>query len=207
MSLPHSESDLRQIYERRFTATLEYRKRVWRALIDGFFQRYVPHDSAVLDLGCGYGEFVNQIKAGTKYAMDLNPDAPRYLESEVRFLKQDCSQPWAIPERSLDVVFTSNFFEHLPDKPSLGRTLDNLKMALKPGARLIAMGPNIRYLPGLYWDFWDHYLPLTETSLAEALETRGFRITRLRCGASSALIWRLLENAALYACNNPHFTR
>jgi hypothetical protein len=38
------------------------------------------------------------------------------------------------------------------------------------------MGPNIRLLPGAYWDFWDHYLPLTEHSLAEGLELFGFQI-------------------------------
>jgi hypothetical protein len=38
------------------------------------------------------------------------------------------------------------------------------------------MGPNIKYLPGAYWDFWDHYVPLTEASLKEALITRGFTV-------------------------------
>ena len=38
------------------------------------------------------------------------------------------------------------------------------------------MGPNMKYLPGKYWDFWDHYIPLTETSLKEALVTRGFGV-------------------------------
>jgi hypothetical protein len=40
------------------------------------------------------------------------------------------------------------------------------------------MGPNIKFLPGAYWDFWDHYLPLTEESLREALENRGFEIEK-----------------------------
>ena len=40
------------------------------------------------------------------------------------------------------------------------------------------MGPNIKYLLGAYWDFWDHYLPLTELSLREALENRSFKIER-----------------------------
>src|SRR5262249_39433524 len=88
----------------------------------------------------------------------------------------DCSAPWPLNQNSLDVVFTSNFFEHLPDKPALGRTLDEIRRCLKPGGRLIAMGPNIRYVPGAYWDFWDHYLPLTEKSLAEALDNRKFRL-------------------------------
>jgi len=33
-------------------------------------------------------------------------------------------------------------------------------------------------LPGRYWDFWDHYLPLTETSLSEGLRLAGFTIER-----------------------------
>jgi SAM-dependent methyltransferase len=91
MSLPHNESDLSRIYARRFADNLEYRKRVWRVLIDSFFQQCIPRNAAVLDLGCGYGEFINQVSAGRKYAMDLNPDAPRYLSADVEFIRQDCS--------------------------------------------------------------------------------------------------------------------
>lgn len=178
MSLPHTESDLSRIYAQRFASNLDYRKRVWRVLIDSFFRKYVPEDANVLDLGCGYGEFINQVRAAGKYAMDLNPDASRYLSAEVEFIQQDCSQPWRVAEGSLDVVMTSNFFEHLPSKTALGNALDQAKLALKGGAHLVAMGPNARLLPGAYWDFWDHYLPLTERSLCEALENRGFDITR-----------------------------
>ena len=178
MSLPHNESDLSRIYAQRFAANLDYRKQVWRVLIDSFFQSYVPHDATVLDLGCGYGEFINQVRAVRKYAMDLNPDAPRYLSADAEFIRQDCSQPWPVEEESLDTIFTSNFFEHLPDKGALGRTLDQAHKALRKGGRLIAMGPNIKLVPGAYWDFWDHYIPLSESSLSEALENRGFRVER-----------------------------
>ena len=178
MSLPHDESDLSRIYAQRFAANLDYRKRVWRVLVDSFFQQYVQPDAAVLDLGCGYGEFINQVHARRKYAMDLNPDAPRYLSDDVEFIRQDCSQPWPVEEVSLDVIFTSNFFEHFPDKAALGRTLDQAYRTLRKGGRLIAMGPNIKLIPGTYWDFWDHYIPLTESSLGEALENRGFHIDR-----------------------------
>ena len=176
MPLPHNETDLSRIYAQRFEPNLDYRKRVWRVLIDSFFQKYVPPGAVVLDLGCGYGEFINQVEAKRKYAMDLNPDAPRYLSAEVDFIQQDCSQPWAVDEDSLDVIFTSNFFEHLPDKAALGRTLDQAHRALRKGGQLIAIGPNAKLVPGAYWDFWDHYTPLTESSLSEGLENRGFRI-------------------------------
>lgn len=177
-NLPHTASDLSRIYAQRFAANQSYRKKVWRILIDAYFSGLVAADAAVLDLGCGYGEFSNTIRADRRLAMDLNNDAAQYLDPEIEFLCQDCSQSWSIDEASLDVVFTSNFFEHLPDKASLGRTLDEVKKALRPGGKLIAMGPNVKHVPGEYWDFWDHYLPLTELSLGEALENRGMRIER-----------------------------
>jgi SAM-dependent methyltransferase len=168
--------DLQRIYGARFAGSLDYRKTVWSVLVSDWFGRYVRPQDAALDLGCGYGEFINTIACREKYAMDLNPDAPRFLSKDVRFLSQDCATRWPLPDASLDVVFTSNFFEHLPDKGALGRTLDEIHRCLRPGGRLIALGPNIKYLPGEYWDFWDHSVPLTEASLKEALVIRGFGI-------------------------------
>ena len=172
----HSPADLQRIYGARFADNLEYRRTVWSTLVSDWFGQYVQVGDSVLDLGCGYGEFINTVRCREKFAMDLNPDAPRVLAKEVTFLPQDCSTRWPRPDATLDVVFTSNFYEHLPDKAALGRTLDEIHRCLRPGGRLVAMGPNIKYLPGEYWDFWDHYVPLTESSLKEALVLRGFTV-------------------------------
>ena len=130
------------------------------------------------DLGCGYGEFSNALRAGKKYAMDLNPDAARHLGANVDFLLQDCSTRWPLADGSLDVVFTSNFFEHLLNKEMLRATIAEIHRCLKPGGRIIAMGPNIRVLPGAYWDFWDHHVALTDRSLCELFTLEGFKIAR-----------------------------
>lgn len=110
--------------------------------------------------------------------MDLNADARRHLAAGVIFHEQDCTQEWPLSPGSLDAVVTSNFFEHLPDKDALRATLRQAWRALRPGGRLIAMGPNIRYLAGRYWDFFDHHVPLTEASLSEALSLEGFTVIR-----------------------------
>lgn len=170
--------DLEEEYRLRFAQMAGYRDKVWKVLTRQFFQAYVPRDGAVLDLGCGWGEFINNIEAGSRYGMDLNPESERRLSPEVTFLKQDCSTRWQVPDSSLDVVFTSNFFEHLPTKESLRETLIQARRCLKPGGTLICLGPNIKYLPGAYWDFWDHFLPLTELSLGELLGLAGFRVVR-----------------------------
>jgi SAM-dependent methyltransferase len=172
-------AELQALYRGRFGSGAGYRQAVWRVLISDFLATYARNARAVLDLGCGYGEFINQVSAPVRYAMDLNPDAALRLDPEVRLLDQDCSSRWALEDEVLDLVFTSNFFEHLPDKASLARTLAEIRRCLKPGGRLVALGPNIRFLPGRYWDFWDHYLPLTERSLAEGLAAAGFGLERV----------------------------
>ena len=174
-----TSQDLDKQYERRFAALDSYRDRVWHVLVRGFFQRYVDPSAAVLDLGSGWGEFIRHIHARRRIAMDLNPDMPSHVDPPVETILQDCSQPWQISDSSLDVVFTSNFLEHLPDKDALRRTLHEARRCLKNGGRIICLGPNIRFLHGLYWDFWDHFLPLSDRSMAEVLTLTGFAIERV----------------------------
>ena len=157
-------AELQSIYCQRFDGRQAYRNRIWQLLTRRFFGRFIPSDAAVLDLGCGYGEFINNVQCGAKFGMDLNPASRQLLAEEVMFLEQDCSTTWPLGDGTLDVVFTSNFFEHLTGKDVLGATLDQVRRCLRPGGKLIAMGPNIRHVGGAYWDFWDHHLPLTELS-------------------------------------------
>lgn len=171
-------AQLARIYRHRFAGAQAYRHRVWQLLINDFFSRWISSQFTVLDLGCGYGEFINNVRARKKFGMDLNPNTRAQLEAGVEFFEQDCAAPWPVRENSLDVVFTSNFFEHLPDKQTLSATLAQARRALKPGGRLIALGPNIKFLPGRYWDFWDHHLPLTEAALSEGLCICGFKIEK-----------------------------
>jgi SAM-dependent methyltransferase len=169
VNAPHSTAELHKLYEKRFAGQSEYRDQVWRVLVDEYFARWLPACASVLDLGCGHCEFINNIRSETRFGMDLNPDTIQHAAPGVQILAQNCSEPWDMPDDSLDVVFTSNFFEHLYTKRDLRDTLVQAWRCLRPGGRIIALGPNIRYLPGEYWDFYDHYLALTELSLGEVL--------------------------------------
>ena len=171
-----SAENLAQIYENRFSGHENYRIRVWKILINEFFSKRIRSTDHILDLGCGYGEFINHAKCEVRHAMDLNPQTKSLLNNEIIFHQQDCSESWEINPSSLDLVFTSNFFEHLPDKESLNRTIGEIKKALKPGGQLIAMGPNINVLQGRYWDFWDHHVPLSDQSLCELLQIHDFTL-------------------------------
>ena len=176
MSSAHPSAELRAIYQRRFAGKGEYRNRIWRVLVESYFAQWLSIESVVLDLGCGHCEFINNVRCGRRFAMDLNPDSIERAAAGVEVLTQSCSDRWPVADDSLDVVFTSNFFEHLPTKGDLRATLIEARRCLRAGGRIIALGPNIRYLPGAYWDFYDHYLPLTERSLAEVMAETGFTL-------------------------------
>jgi SAM-dependent methyltransferase len=167
---------LQGIYRRRFESAHAARHEVWRILIDAWFSRYLQDVEAILDLGCGWGHFINQVSVPRRYAIDLNPDADERLAPGVELIARDAADVWPLPDASLDVVFTSNFVEHLPDRSAISSALDQAFRCLRPGGRLVCLGPNIRYMAGAYWDYFDHLIPLSERSLAEAIELSGFQV-------------------------------
>jgi ubiquinone/menaquinone biosynthesis C-methylase UbiE len=170
--------ELQNWYERRFAEHAQYRNDVWKVLTADFFQKYVPESATVLDVGCGWGEFSNNIRAAKKYGIDLNPDSATHLSPDVELLSQDCTAHWSVPDGSVDLVFTSNFFEHLESVRDITTTVHQAHRVLRQGGLIIALGPNIRHVKGKYWDFIDHRTPLTDASLAELFSGCGFTIEK-----------------------------
>jgi SAM-dependent methyltransferase len=169
----HIEPDVQAIYENRFSANEAQRDKIWRVLTRSYFQRWIKPTDGVLDVGAGYCEFINNIDAREKFALDLNPITRLRANPAVKVIEQDICQRWALDSDSVDVAFSSNFFEHLPGKGDLKHCLTEIHRVLRPGGKLIAMGPNIRFCYDVYWDFLDHYLPLSDRSIVEALELAG----------------------------------
>ncbi|MFC1605627.1 class I SAM-dependent methyltransferase [Pseudomonadota bacterium] len=175
----HSGKELAELYRHRFEREFLPRKMaIWRVLCRHYFQRLIEPDAVVIDMACGYGEFINNIRAAQKFAIDVNDDSSDHLAPDVEFHLLPANRLSEIGEGRADVVFTSNFLEHLPDKATLNEVLEHVHKALKPGGQFLILGPNLRYLPGQYWDFYDHHLGLTHLSLSEALMLKGFQIER-----------------------------
>ena len=173
--MPLINHNLQAIYARRFAAIEESRDKVWRVLTRHYFQRWVNPEDVVLDVGAGFCEFINNIQAKQKLAMDLNPMTQQKAGPGVTVIPQDVTKSWTVASNSVDVVFSSNFFEHLPSKEDLRHCLEEIHRVLRPNGRLLAIGPNIRFCFNVYWDFFDHFLPLSDRSMVEALEITGFK--------------------------------
>jgi SAM-dependent methyltransferase len=173
-------SDVKTLYRQRFSEREQAAKdRVWKVLCERFFQRYVPVDATVLDIACGYGEFIRHIRAGRKLAVDINPDSGERLSAPIEFHRASVNRLEFLPDASVDFCFTSNFLEHLPSKAAVDEVLAEVHRVLRPGGRFMAMQPNIHYAYAEYWDFWDHHTALSHRSAAEAITLAGFDVVEL----------------------------
>jgi SAM-dependent methyltransferase len=171
--------DLPTIYARRFSdADAPGRDAVWRE-ITRFLQRWVEPSATVLDLACDRGSFINNVTAADRVGVDIR-DVRRHLDPAVRFVQSDgLALLDQVPAESVDVVFMSNYLEHLASADVVVGQLKVVREVLRPGGRAIVLQPNIRLVGGSYWDFLDHKTPLTERSLEEAAQTAGLETERL----------------------------
>ena len=174
-----SDTDLDRIYEHRFGHGDALEKdRVWKE-IARYLQRWVPAGARVLDVACDLGYFIRNVEAGERWATDLR-DVSSSLGPGVRFVQVDgLSLGDAVPHDYFDVVFVSNYLEHLPNRDAVVTQLAEIRAVMKRDARLIVLQPNIRYVGAAYWDFIDHHVALTDRSLVEAASAAGFEVERL----------------------------
>jgi SAM-dependent methyltransferase len=167
-------TDYTDYHQTRFQA--DPRRRVlWQTLINCVFQKQIPPDATVLELGSGYGEFINQVHARRRIAVDLWPEMIKHLEPGVEGLVTSVTQLNAVADVSIDYVFASNCFEHLTRQELLD-CLAQLRHKLKPGGKLTIVQPNFKYCASEYFDDYTHVSIFTERSLCDLLAANGFRI-------------------------------
>ena len=166
------------IYGRRFDdADAAAKLEIWEEIAH-YLQRFVDPGSTVLDLACDRGHFIRAIEAREKWASDAR-DVSAHLDDDVHFVRADGLElADALENEHFDVVFMSNYLEHLPSGDAVVEQFRVVRELLRSGGRAIVLQPNIRLVGGRYWDFIDHKVALTERSLAEAAELAGLEVER-----------------------------
>ena len=165
------------IYADRFDKDAKKRDVMWKILCKDYFQKFISKNDVVLDLAAGYCEFINNIVCGQKIAVDLNIATKDKANKDVKVYQALSTNLPKSLSNKVDVVFVSNFFEHLDSKDEMIDTLKEVHRVLKPDGKLMILQPNIRLVGNQYWDYIDHTLPLTEKSLYEALLLTDFKQT------------------------------
>jgi ubiquinone/menaquinone biosynthesis C-methylase UbiE len=171
-----------ELYRQRFAdVSQEKRAAMWEVLCRVVLQRYVEPTDTVVDLGAGFCEFINTIRCEHKVAIDASPASRQYAAEGVHAVVGDVHAVLGkVADATVNVVFCSNFFEHLRNKEAVLTMLSDIYRVLVPEGRVIIIQPNIRYAYKEYWDFFDHHVPLSHRSLGEALQLSGFRIDYLK---------------------------
>ncbi len=165
--------DLQALYAKRFGDDEVRRQDLWQVLCTEFFQKWVPTEATVLDVAAGHCEFINNIAAARKLAVDLNPDLKAKAASDVETYVTRSDAMAEIPDASVDRVFVSNFFEHIP-REVITSTLVEMRRVLKPTGKLLILQPNVRYCAKDYWMFFDHITPIDDRALVEVLHATGY---------------------------------
>jgi 2-polyprenyl-3-methyl-5-hydroxy-6-metoxy-1,4-benzoquinol methylase len=172
---------LKEIYTRRFTEKDAADKDlIWRE-VGAYLQRHIPIPTGgqVLDIACDRGDFIRNISAHGRWATDLR-DVSQHLPGDVHFVQANgIDLDKSLPNSHFDVVFMSNYLEHLPTSEHVIAQLSVARQLVKPGGKVAVLQPNIRLIGGSYWDFIDHQVGLTDRSLVEAGELAGLSTHRV----------------------------
>lgn len=153
------------------------RAAVWRA-VARHLQTWIPADAVVADLGAGHCGFINAIIARDRHAVDPWEGAATHAAPGVVVHRAPAHALEFFREGSVDIMFASNLLEHL-DGQTLGRTLSEIRRALRPGGRLLVVQPNFRYAYKVYFDDYTHERVFTHESLRDTLLAAGFEIAHL----------------------------
>lgn len=175
--MENTNEKLSKMYRLRFPEEeLLLKEKLWKILINEFIQKYIRDSDTVLDLGGGECLFINNVRCGKKYVVDLNNDIKKYANEDVTIIQKCAVNISSVPDQSIDVVFVSNFFEHMKDRDELEKVIMEIRRILVPKGLLVVIQPNIRYAYKEYWDFPDHYIPISHNSLSELLRINNFEI-------------------------------
>lgn len=151
------------------------RRVVWGALWRFHFSRLIAPSDCVLDLGCGYGDFVNTVVARRRIAVDAWPGFPTHVAQGVETHVGSAVDLGFLDDGAVNFAFASNLFEHL-SQPELATLLAALRPKLAQGGTLNILQPNYRYAFREYWDDYTHVTPWSHIGLADFLATHGFEV-------------------------------
>lgn len=157
---------------------------VWQEICRYLNQHHIPPSARVLELGCGYGDFIGNISASFRAAVEYDRFFSSYLEQHagVEALWGDALEVLPqLPDHSFEVVFASNFFEHFGRDDIRALTGEVLRI-LAPKGRLVVIQPNFRLCASGYFDDWTHITVFSHISFCDFLAAHGFEVTHCQKG-------------------------
>jgi len=155
------------------------RELLWGTLYRYYFAQMISGTDCVLELGAGYGSFINQVVAKRRIAIDSWDGFIHYLQPRIEGRICDVTDLSFLEPSSVNFVFASNLFEHISQK-DFSSVLSQLKKALATNGTLNILQPNYYYSYREYFDDYTHRTVYTHTSISDFLEAHGYHIIECR---------------------------
>jgi SAM-dependent methyltransferase len=147
---------------------------VWKEIVR-YLKPFLAGTDTVLDLGAGYCDFINNVSAPNRIAVDMSDELVNFAGKGVRVIQSPVTDLGQISDSSVDVAFASNLLEHLDDQ-ELKATISEVRRVLRKGGLFIAMQPNYRLSYKRYFDDHTHKKVFSDESLGGFLVNHGFEI-------------------------------
>ena len=161
-------------FRTRFTADAR-RDVLWTTLCRFYFSKLVAPTDCVLELGTGYGAFINNVAARRRIAVDAWPGFVERLDAGIEGHVGDLTDLAFLQPASVDFAFASNLFEHVSQE-QFADVLARLGTALSARGTLNILQPNYRYAFREYFDDYTHRTVYSHVSLCDFLEAHGFEV-------------------------------
>jgi SAM-dependent methyltransferase len=155
------------------------REVLWRALWKFYFSSQIARSNCVLELGCGYGHFINNVTARRRIAVDSWPGFLEHLAPGVEGQVGSVVDLGFLDDHSVDFAFASNLFEHL-SKEEFRTTLHELRPKLSAEGRLAILQPNYRYAYKEYFDDYTHVTVYSHESMCDFLGSNDYQVVECR---------------------------
>ena len=165
-------------FETRFSHDAR-REVLWRTLYRHYFSRLISEDDSVLELGAGYGHFINNVAAKRRIALDAWDGFVDYLRPGIESRIGNVADLSFLAPASVNFVFASNLFEHISQE-DLGSVLNQLRTVLAENGTINILQPNYYYAYREYFDDYTHRTVYSHTSMCDFLEAHGYRVIECR---------------------------
>lgn len=154
------------------------REILWKALWKYYFKYHIQSNDCVLDIGSGYGNFINNVEARNRIAIDIWPDFRAHIKPGIQTIVGNVTDLSQVKDASIDVAFASNVFEHIA-KNDFSEFLSSLKKKLSHRGQLIILQPNYRYCASEYFDDYTHISIWSHISLTNFLVANDYIVTQI----------------------------
>jgi SAM-dependent methyltransferase len=155
------------------------RSAVW-SVVAAHLASWIPPAARVLEIGAGYCDWINHVRAGRRLAVDIWPEVVRHAGPGVDTRVLDvATELRTLGEGGFDVVLASNVLEHF-DPDTAARVVGDVGWLLRPGGRVLIVQPNFRHAWRRYFDDYTHRSVFTDVSLPALLRAHGFALDLVR---------------------------